>query len=94
MHDPHSRHPTTGVYLAVFAALLVLLAITVLAANIHFGRWNFPVAAAIASVKAALILLFFMHVRYSSALIWLFSLAGFFWLAILFSLTLSDYLSR
>lgn len=88
------RHPTIGVYLAVFAALLVLLIATVFAAKVDVGRWNFPVAAAIASVKAALILLFFMHVRYSRALIWLFSIAGFFWLAILFTLTMSDYMTR
>ena len=93
--DNHAhRHPTVGLYIAVFVALLVLLGATVYVAEIDFGRWNFPVAIAIASIKAALIMLIFMHVRYSPALIWLFSFAGFFWLAILFALTLSDYFTR
>ena len=91
-HSEH--HPSVGVYLAIFAALLVLLVITVFVAEMEFGRWNFPVAAGIATVKAALIILFFMHVRYSTTLTWLFALAGFFWLAILFALTLADYMTR
>jgi cytochrome c oxidase subunit 4 len=94
MENHAHRHPTVGVYIAVFAALMVLLIATVYVAEIDFGRWNFLIAAGIASVKAALIMLIFMHVRYSPALIWLFSFAGFLWLAILFALTLSDYFTR
>ena len=89
-----SHHPTFGVYLAVFVALLLLLVATVVVAEIEFGRWNFLVATCIATVKAALIILFFMHVRYSTPLIWLFSVAGFFWLGILISITLADYYTR
>jgi cytochrome c oxidase subunit 4 len=108
-HDPHGHahehHPTVAVYLSVFVVLLVLLVATVLAAEMEFsfggkghsagiGTLNFVVAAAIASVKAVLIILFFMHVRYSTPLTWLVAGAGFFWLAILFGLTLADYFTR
>jgi cytochrome c oxidase subunit IV len=94
-HDSSdAAHPTTRLYCTVFAALLVLLAITVAAAEADLGRLNFPLAAAIATIKAVLILLYFMHVRYSKPLIWLMAGAGAVWLAILFSLTFSDYLTR
>jgi cytochrome c oxidase subunit 4 len=87
-------HPSTSIYVAVFIALLVLLAITVGAAEINFGSFNFAIAAAIATVKAVLIMLYFMHVRYSQPLTWLVACAGFFWLAILFSITMADYMTR
>jgi cytochrome c oxidase subunit 4 len=87
-------HSHTRTYLAVFLVLLILLAVTVIAAQFDVGRWNLPAASAIATAKAALIVLYFMHVRYSSSLIWLFAAAGFVWLAILFGLTLNDYLTR
>lgn len=90
----HHHHPTLGTYIAVFVALLVLLAVTVFAAEVELGRFNFLAAAAIATVKAVLIVLFFMHVKYSTPLTWLVSAAGFFVLAILFALTMSDYLTR
>jgi cytochrome c oxidase subunit 4 len=88
------HHPTRGTYIAVFISLMVLLGVTVLVAEVELGRWNFLAAAVIASIKALLIILFFMHVRYSPPLTWLVSAAGFFWLAILFGLTMADYLTR
>jgi cytochrome c oxidase subunit IV len=88
------EHPATRVYYLVFAALIVLLLVTVLVAELDAGPLNFPLAAAIATIKAVLILLFFMHVRYSAPLIWLVAGAGFVWLAILFGLTLADYATR
>ena len=88
------EHPSSRVYYAVFAMLLVLLALTVVAGAIDLGAASLFVAAAIATVKAILILLFFMHVRYSSTLTWIVAGAAFFWLAILFGLTFSDYLTR
>lgn len=94
MNDHAAAHPTTRVYYTVFAALVVLLFVTVIAAEFEFGRANFVVAAAIATTKAVLIMLYFMHVRYSSPLIWLVAGAGFFWLAILFGLGLADYWTR
>ena len=81
-------------YFSVFAALLVGTAITVFAANQDFGRMNDVVAMTIAVTKMMLVLLFFMHVRYSSRLIWVIVASMFFWLLILLSLTLTDYTSR
>ena len=89
-----AAHPTTKLYYSIFAALLVLLAITVAIAEVDLGPLNFPLAAGIATIKALLIILYFMHVRYSKPLIWLMAGASVAWLAILFSLTLSDYWTR
>src|SRR5215208_4112715 len=80
-------------YFGVFGALLVLTAVTVAAANFDFGPMNDVVAMTIAVTKMMLVLLFFMHVRYSSRLIWV-VVAMFFWLLILLLLTLTDYTSR
>src|SRR6058998_228747 len=82
------------IYYAVFGALMVLLAATVLIAYIHLGKLNFIAAVSIAVVKAVLIILYFMHVRYSSRLLWVFVGAGFFWLGILFALSLADFFTR
>ena len=83
-------------YFVIFGALMVLTAITVFAANIDLGseKLNTIVALAIAVTKAMLVILFFMHVRYSSRLTWVVVAGGFLWLAIMVGLTLSDYLSR
>jgi cytochrome c oxidase subunit 4 len=82
------------IYFSVFAALLVGTAITVFAANQNFGKMNDVVAMTIAVTKMMLVLLFFMHVRYSSRLIWVVVASMFFWLLILLTLTLTDYSSR
>jgi cytochrome c oxidase subunit 4 len=81
-------------YFSIFAALLVMTAATVWVAEHDFGALNTPVAIAIAGVKAALVILYFMHVRYSSRLTVVFALAGFLWLAILLGFTLADFVSR
>jgi len=78
----------------ILAALLALLALTVGAAYVDLGRWNLPLAMAIAATKAALILLYFMHVRFGSRLTSVFAGAALLWLTILLVLTLNDYLSR
>ncbi len=78
----------------IFAALLGLLALTVLVAYLDLGAWSPLVAMLIASVKALLVVLYFMHVRYNNRLTWVFAGAGFVWLALLLVLTMSDYLSR
>ena len=82
------------IYVAVFGVLIVMTGITVWAASHDLGRLNAVVALSIAVFKATLVVLYFMHVRYSSKLTWVFVVAGFFWLAILFAFTLSDYLTR
>jgi cytochrome c oxidase subunit 4 len=84
------------IYFVIFGALMALTAITVFAARIPFHNeaLGTVIALAIAVTKAVLVVLFFMHVRYSSRLTWVVIASGFLWLAILISLTLSDYLTR
>ncbi len=82
------------VYVTVFAALIVLTGLTTGIAFIDLGPLNTVVALAIAVTKMILVILFFMHVRYGSGLTRIVILAGFFWLAILIALTLSDELTR
>jgi cytochrome c oxidase subunit IV len=81
-------------YYAIFGALMVLTAITVGVAFIQLGALNFPVALTIAVTKATLVILFFMHVKYSSRLTKMVVGMAFFFLFILLSLTMTDYLSR
>jgi cytochrome c oxidase subunit 4 len=82
------------VYFAVFAALLVLTATTTAVSFVDLGPWNTVVALAIAFLKATLVVLFFMHVKYSPRLTQVVIAGGLFWLAIMIALTLSDFLSR
>jgi cytochrome c oxidase subunit 4 len=74
--------------------LLVLLGATLLVAQFDLGPLNTALAISIAFAKAALIILYFMHVRYSSRVIWVYAVTGFFWLAILIVLSMSDFLTR
>ena len=83
-----------SVYYSIFAALMVLTALTVFAAFVNLGVFNFPVALAIAVIKSTLVILFFMHVKYSSRLTKMVVAMSFFFLAIMFGLTLTDYMSR
>lgn len=83
-----------SIYYGIFGALMVLTAITVAVAFVNLGRLNFPVAISIAILKATLVVLFFMHAKYSSRLTKLFIGGAFFFLLTLFGLTMSDYLSR
>ena len=82
------------VYFAVFVALLVLTAITTAVAFVDLGPWNTVVALGIAFLKATLVALFFMHVKYSPRLTQIVVAGGIFWLAILIVLTLSDFVTR
>jgi len=83
------------VYVAIFLALMAGTGLTVLAAFTDFpGPLNAVVALTIAVVKATLVILYFMHVRYSPRLIWLVIGSALFWLAIMFALTISDYWTR
>jgi cytochrome c oxidase subunit 4 len=81
-------------YYWVFAALIVGTAVTVAAAFVDLGALNNVVMLAIAITKATLVVLFFMHVRWSTRLTWVIAASGFFWLLILFGLTMQDYLTR
>ncbi|HEX7335138.1 MAG TPA: cytochrome C oxidase subunit IV family protein [Pyrinomonadaceae bacterium] len=84
------------VYITIFLVLLVGTALTVAAAFIDFRLpyINTVVALTIATIKATFVVLYFMHVRYSSRLIWVIMAAALFWMAILFAFTFSDYLTR
>jgi cytochrome c oxidase subunit 4 len=100
-HSGHHIVPVP-VYLLIFTALLVGTALTVWV-SFHdldvqlLGKiipFNTVVMLAIAATKAMLVILFFMHVKYSPRLLWIFVAAGFMWLAILIILTMADYASR
>ena len=84
------------VYITIFLVLLVGTAVTVAAAFVDFKipGMNTIVALTIATVKATFVVLYFMHVRYSSRLIWVIVAAALFWMGIMFALTFSDYWSR
>jgi cytochrome c oxidase subunit 4 len=81
-------------YYGVFGALIVGTALTVGAAEVDLGALNNVVMLAIACTKALLVILFFMHVRWSSRLTWVVAASGFVWLLILFGITMTDYLTR
>lgn len=81
-------------YVTIFLALMIFTALTVWVANFDLGPMNAVVALSIAVAKALLVVLYFMHVRYSSRLTMVFVAAGFVWLIIMVALTLSDYLTR
>ncbi len=103
-HEPitHAHHITPAfIYWKTWLILLVLMAATVLAYVVDFARFfpafggalNNLVAMAIAITKATLVVLFFMQVKYSSRLVWLWAATGFLWLILIFA-TLQDYISR
>lgn len=82
-------------YIVVWVSLLILTLTTTAVAFIDLGgQWNTLTAVVIAIVKTVLVVVYFMHLRYSSRLTWVFAGAGFFWLVILISLTLGDVLTR
>jgi cytochrome c oxidase subunit 4 len=83
-----------NVYFAVFAALILLTGLTTTVALFDLGVFNPILAMTIAITKATLVVLFFMHLRYSSRVTQLVAGAAIFWLLLLFGLTLSDYLTR
>ena len=88
--------PVTPVktYLLIWAVLLALLLLTWGVARVDLRPFNAAIALLIAFAKMILIILFFMHVRHSSRLTWVFVAAGFVWFAIMIGLTLGDYLTR
>ncbi len=82
------------VYFLIFAILMVLTFLTVQAAFYNLGVLNIVVVITIAVIKATLVVLYFMHVRYSDRLTWVVVAGGFAWLLVLLVLTLSDYFAR
>ena len=92
----HGQHHVVPVkiYYVIFAILIALTAITVAVAYLDLGRLNTVAALAIACFKALIVVLYFMHVKYSTRLIKLTVIAGLYWMGIIFALTLGDYLTR
>jgi cytochrome c oxidase subunit 4 len=82
------------VYFGVFGALIVLTIATVIIAELDLGRLNVIVALAVAVTKAILVVLYFMHIKYSSRLTQIVVVTGLVWFLILIALTLADYRTR
>ncbi|HTY21451.1 MAG TPA: cytochrome C oxidase subunit IV family protein [Geobacteraceae bacterium] len=81
-------------YIIVWVLLLILTGVTLGVSYLHLGMMNATVALSIASIKAALVALYFMHLRYENRLVWSFALVPFFFLALIIFGTLSDTLFR
>ena len=94
MSAPGHKVLTPRFYLLIFGSLMALTLLTTAVAYIDLGPLNPVIAISIACVKATLVVLFFMHVKYGSRLTWVAAAVGFFWLHILFVETLMDYLTR
>jgi cytochrome c oxidase subunit 4 len=91
----HSEHIVSPkIYIAIFLALIVGTTLTVWAAFQNFAQFNIVIALAIATMKATLVVLYFMHARYSPKRTQLVIVCAIFWLAIMLALTLSDYRTR
>ncbi len=82
------------VYIGVFAVLILMTATTTAVSFVDLGPWSTVVALGIAFFKATLVVLFFMHIKYSRRLMQITIGGGLFWLAIMLALTLSDFMSR
>lgn len=91
--DQHHVSPIS-LYITIFMVLMVLTGVTVGAAYVDLGFLNLPVAVAIACVKATVVVLYFMHVKYSSRIVQLTAVTGFFFLIVLFGITMGDYFTR
>ena len=91
-HQEHIVSPK--IYLTILIALLIGTGVTVYAAKIDLGPWNIVLALTIAVTKMTLVILFFMHGKYSARRTKLIIASGFFWLAIMLVLTLADYTTR
>src|ERR671918_1075840 len=83
-----------SLYYLVFGALIIGTILTVVVAKFDLGPLNNIVMLTVACAKALLVVLYFMHVRWGTRLTWVVVASGFFWLLILFALTMTDYMSR
>ncbi len=92
--DDHHHIVTPATYIKAMAVLMVLLVLTVAAAQFEMGFLNVPIALAIATAKAVVIMMYFMHLKFSSKLVWIFATVAFVFVGIMFALTLSDYFTR
>ena len=89
----HIVEPRT--YYKIFATLIALTAVTVSFSRLPVSEdWHLLVGLTVAAAKASLVILFFMHLIYSTRLTWVIALSGLLWLGILIAYTLTDYLTR
>lgn len=92
-HDTHHVVPLK-IYYTIFGLLMLCTYLTVQLAFMDLGPMNTIAALGIATFKATIVVLYFMHVKYSSRLTWAVVLGSLFWLGIMLSITMSDYLTR
>lgn len=98
--EHHSEHHIVSpkVYFTIFGALMVFTGLTVVVASYDlasiWGPLNIIVAMTVAIIKATLVVVYFMHAKYSSKLTQVIIIAGLFWLLIMLVFTISDYLAR
>jgi cytochrome c oxidase subunit 4 len=93
--EEHRQHVIqTSVYVGIWAVLMGLTAVTVFASFLELGNFNIVLALVIASIKATLVVLFFMHLYYSSKLTKVTMIAAVFFLFLLLALSMTDYLTR
>jgi cytochrome c oxidase subunit 4 len=90
----HHHVSSTALFTNVLIALLILTVVTVAVSRVDFGSANMLIAMAIASVKASLVILFFMHVKYDTAINKIVFLSSFLFLSLLFVFTLADFATR
>lgn len=94
-HGGHHVHVVPlSLYFGIIFALFVLTAATVWTASMDLGAYNTVVALLIAITKATLVVLYFMHVRWSKKLVWIMVGSSVVWFAILIAFTMQDYMSR
>ena len=96
MSEQQQPHPETpmSLYNTIYWTLMALLVVTVAVAYLHVGRWALPIALTIAAVKAALVVTYFMHMRYSARLIWIYLAVSLVWLSTLIVGVAADVLTR
>lgn len=91
----HKNHVVpVRVYITIFLMLMIFTALTVFASFKDFGPGNTIIAVSIAMIKASLVVLYFMHVRYNDNVVRIAVFTGFLWLGVMIVLTLSDYIAR
>jgi cytochrome c oxidase subunit 4 len=93
--EEHRQHVIPiGIYVGIWAALMFLTAVTVFVSFIELHDWNIVLALVIATIKGTLVVLFFMHLFYSSKLTKVTIIAAIFFLFLLLALSMTDYLTR
>jgi len=93
--EEHRQHVIpSSIYVGIWAVLMVLTAVTVFASFLELGNWNIVLALVIATIKATLVVLFFMHLYYSSQLTKVTMIAAIFFLFLLLALSMTDYMTR